>query len=424
MARRGVMTALQAALAGIGGAAGGYVQMEDRKRKQQMEDEERKRRQALEEAGIRAEQRDILRSGGTQIAGLGEAVAGPVPSVIPLSGVGNAFATAEAAGGPATSRGALRQEVGGQSFLFPGAAEQEETALRRSLRVTEETGALKSRQDREAFDVTNRGNFEVYKQAYGGRGEYNPQMNYERLLTVLGSQATNRTQRAIAAMRVTGAGGGGRAGGAQSRAEKIATLPTVSITNEALNKLTDDDVKKLSGFGVSAAAQVPKILTSSRGGFSQLAALPIATLYSQGANQEERQYAEYIRSITDAVASMVTVGVMTDYDVARFENQVAFNPGDSPTDKVRKFNNLRSWSAWLQSGGEGKYPGETTDQYVQRTSMLRARPGANMQAAQQQGAGATPAPADAQTERERQAWDTLAAQYGEAAVRERYGERP
>jgi hypothetical protein len=45
MARRGVMTALQAALAGIGGAAGGYVQMEETKRKRQLEDEARKRQE-------------------------------------------------------------------------------------------------------------------------------------------------------------------------------------------------------------------------------------------------------------------------------------------------------------------------------------------------------------------------------------------
>lgn len=40
MARRNVMTALQAALAGIGGAASGYVQQEERKRKQLAEERE------------------------------------------------------------------------------------------------------------------------------------------------------------------------------------------------------------------------------------------------------------------------------------------------------------------------------------------------------------------------------------------------
>jgi len=183
-------------------------------------------------------------------------------------------------------------------------------------------------------------------------------------------------------------------------------------------------VAALSGFGVSAASQVPQILTQTRGGFAGMFALPTAAMYGKAAGSKEREYAEMTQAITDAVASMVSVGVLTDRDIDRFKQQVQFYPGDESKDKIRKFNSMRSWASWLQSGGEGKYPGETDDEYFQRTSMLRARPGANMQAAQQQGAGATPAPADAQTERERQAWDTLAAQYGEAAVRERYGERP
>lgn len=53
MARRGVMTALQAALAGIGGAAGGLVQQEELKRKRQIEDEAR----------TRQEMRDIVEAG-------------------------------------------------------------------------------------------------------------------------------------------------------------------------------------------------------------------------------------------------------------------------------------------------------------------------------------------------------------------------
>lgn len=54
MARRGVMTALQAALAGIGGAAGGYVQMEETKRKRMQEEEDRKRQQALQAVTLAA----------------------------------------------------------------------------------------------------------------------------------------------------------------------------------------------------------------------------------------------------------------------------------------------------------------------------------------------------------------------------------
>ncbi len=64
MARRGVMTALQAALAGIGGAAGGYVQMEERKRKQKQEEDARAQqdfltRFSLTEAGARPRQAPV-----------------------------------------------------------------------------------------------------------------------------------------------------------------------------------------------------------------------------------------------------------------------------------------------------------------------------------------------------------------------------
>ena len=175
MARRGVMTALQAALAGIGGAAGGYVQMEETKRRRMQEDEDRKRRQALEEAGIRAEQRDILRSGGTQIAGLGEEVAGPMPSAIPLSGVGNAFAAAEQAGGPASSRGAMRQTVGGQTFMLPGAAETRATALANALEQAMAEREVTQRFKTEDTVKAERSAFNALKKAGQVKGEFDPE---------------------------------------------------------------------------------------------------------------------------------------------------------------------------------------------------------------------------------------------------------
>ena len=205
MARRGVMTALQAALAGIGGAAGGYVQMEETKRQRMVEDEERKQRQAALEAGlqagIRSEQRDILRSGGTQIAGMGEEVAGPVPSAIPLSGVGNAFAAAEQAGGPATSRGAMRQTVGGQTFMLPGAAETRAAALANALetaraerRVAQEFGA-------EDTLKAEKSAFNALKRAGQVKGEFDPE--YGRYA------ADEADYRAIRRSRATQAGGAG-----------------------------------------------------------------------------------------------------------------------------------------------------------------------------------------------------------------------
>ena len=381
MARRGVMTALQAALAGLGGAATGYAQQEELKRKRMVEDEERKQRQAALEAGlqagIRQEQRDILKSGGTRIAGMGEQVAGPVPSVIPLSGVGNAFAAAEAAGGPATSRGALRQTVGESSFMLPGAAEQEESALRRSLRVTEETGALKSRQEREAFDETNRGNFEVYKQAYGGRGEYNPQMNYERLLTVLGSQAANRTQRDIAAMRVAGASGAGGAGAPGAPGGR-GPLPSVLEAIDFIDNLSEDDIKKLSGRGVAYATAAPMTMASGAQGFTGAALGPLISGMQYGvASEADRQYAEYASMVARQVARLNEKGVLSNQDVNDYKTQTGFIAGETDAGKARKAQRLKEWAQWIANVEENPetteqpLPGESTQRRQLRTAPMR-----------------------------------------------------
>lgn len=201
MARRGVMTALQAALAGIGGAAGGYVEQQERKRKQLQEEEDRKRRQALDEAGIRAEQREIARMGGTQIAGMGEQVAGPVPSAIPLSGVGNAFAAAEQAGGPATSRGAMRQTVGGQTFMLPSAAETRAQALANALESARAERVVTREFTAEDELKAERKAFNALKKAGQVKGEFDPE--YGRYAE------DEKDYRAIRRSRATQAGGAG-----------------------------------------------------------------------------------------------------------------------------------------------------------------------------------------------------------------------
>ena len=392
MARRGVMTALQAALAGIGGAAGGYVQMEETKRKRMVEDEERKQRQAALEAGlqagIRQEQRDILKGGGTRIAGMGEEVAGPVPSAIPLSGVGNAFAAAEQAGGPASSRGAMRQEVGGQAFMFPGAAEQDESALRRSLRVTEETGALKSRQDREAFDATNRGNFEVYKQAYGGRGEYNPQMNYEKLLGVMGSQATLRQQRELAEMRTTGAGapGAGKPGAPATPGER-GPLPSVLEAIDFIDNLSEDDIKKLSGRGVAYATAAPMTMASGAQGFTGAALGPLVSgMQYNVASEADRQYAEYASMVARQVARLNEKGVLSNQDVNDYKTQTGFITGETTAGKMRKAQRLKEWAQWIANVEENPPATEQPlpDESEQRTQlrgapMRQRRPGESVE---------------------------------------------
>jgi hypothetical protein len=388
-------------------------------RKRLTEEQERERQKMLDAAGLRSEQRAIRSLGGTQVARAGEQVAGPMPSAIPLSGVGNAFAAAEKAGGPATSRGALRQEVGGESFILPSMAEMEAMASERKQAT--------SQQER---DDENRRDFETFTTLYGGKGEYNPRVNYSQAIKKAETQASRgmteyqrqslaleRQKLGLAAGGAPGASGapGGRRTAA-SRAEQISTLPTVTNVAESLNKLTDKDIKGLSGMGVAAAAKVPMLLTSSRGGFADIVSLPAAAGFSMLSDEKDKAYAENVRAVGDAVASMVTAGVMTDQDIGRFQAQVLFNPNESDEGKVRKFNNLKLWAAWLGSGGEGKSPGESDQAYLQRTSMMR-RGGAS--------GGTTQATTGADTRTPAQRlWDEAVAEEGLEKVLRDFGPRP
>jgi hypothetical protein len=63
----------------------------------------------------------------------------------------------------------------------------------------------------------------------------------------------------------------------------------------------------------------------------------------------DREYAQYARATADAVARASEVGVLTNQDVARYQNQVAFVAGDDPETKRRKFDALKSWGSWLET---------------------------------------------------------------------------
>ena len=94
MARRGVMTALQAALAGIGGAAGGYVQQEELKRKRMEEERERAQQEfltrfSLTQAGARPRQ--------APVPGAPEVPGAPKPSDYQTIGTFRTLAAAKAA---------------------------------------------------------------------------------------------------------------------------------------------------------------------------------------------------------------------------------------------------------------------------------------------------------------------------------------
>lgn len=364
------MTALQAALAGVAGGAQGYAQYQAQERKRLQEEEERKRRDALDAAAqaanIRSEQREVFKMGGTRMARAGESVAGQIPSVVPLAGPGVAeMERAEMEAGPASSMGGFRQTIGGETFALPGMAELEsrrqQSALADALRQAEALGELEATQAGKQFDVGNRRLFEVYRQEYGGRGEYNPNLDYSSLIRAKEAQ---RGRTATAARAAGGAAAPSETAGGRG------TLPSLTTSLGRLNEMDEGYVRALRPARITGAAEAPLMVSESRGLFKG-PALAMAGAFNLAASPEEREYATIIRSTTDAVARERERGVLTDRDIARFQSQVLPLPGDDEDTSIRKFETLKGWATWLTTGDPNtRLPNESIEEFLDRKSRL------------------------------------------------------
>lgn len=389
MARRGAMTAIQAALAGLSGGAAGYVRQREMQKEQDRLKKQEERQGLLDalslfekgalEVGPLATRVPPGASLGEgprpPMAASGEAVRAPRPSMgaIPLAGIGQeAMQQAEAGlsryetGGP----GALSFEIGGRRMALPSAAtrqaEAAQDALSTAIKQAEATGTVRMRQEREAFDIGNRRQFEVYRQQYQGRGEYNPNLDYASLNAAKEAQLGRASAQQIARIREGGQAGGGTAAPASDR----GTLPSLSVNLERLNQMDENYIRALRPSRVTGAAEAPLMVSESRGLFKG-PALAMAGAFNWAASPEEREYANIIRSTTDAVARERERGVLTDRDIARFQSQVLPLPNDDELTSIRKFQTLKGWATWLTTGDPNvRLPGESVEEFLDRKSRL------------------------------------------------------
>ena len=358
MARRGALTAIQAALAGLSGGAAGYVRQKEMQREQD-------RLKAQEERQKRMDIMDLLERGGVTQAAPGESITGPVPSAVPMvAPQREAMAAALQTAGPRTATGSEMFNIGGTSILMPSKAQRDlqgqQRALDAAIQQAEATGAVRMRQEREEFDVGNRRQFEVYRQQYRGGGEYNPNLDYASLNAAKESQLGRVSAQQIAQTRASGQG---------ATADRGA-LPSLAVNVDRLAQMDENYVRALRPSRVTGAAEAPLMVSESRGLFKG-PALAMAGAFNLAAGPEEREYATIIRSTTDAIARERERGVLTDRDIARFQSQVLPLPNDDEETSLRKFNTLKGWATWLTSGDPStRIPGESVEEFLDRKSRL------------------------------------------------------
>ena len=137
----------------------------------------------------------------------------------------------------------------------------------------------------------------------------------------------------------------------QTKAQKAATLaaakkaandvlPTVIAASNAVSKWGEAEVKSLSPFRI--AAQNAAVLEGGLWG-----AIKSKALSKTGITDLDKQYLQYASAVADAVARASEVGVLTNQDINRFRSQVSFDGGENETQIRFKLANLKSWASWL-----------------------------------------------------------------------------
>lgn len=431
MARRGALTALQAVLAGVSGGAQGYVQQQELERKRQQERAAQERQQAMDliTFGERAIEPGPLATRAPMGAPRAEAPRTALPtSAVPLPT------------GPMDFGGAMRQleqeearpsgttplRIGDITLNIPigqrardikqsEALLAERSALDAAMREAEATGTVRARQEREAFDVGNRRQFEVYRQQYQGRGEYNPNLDYASLNAAKEAQLQRTSAQQIARIRE-----GGQAGGGTAAAGGRGLLPSVVGTARRLDQMDIGYVRSLRPSGVVAAAEAPLMMAEAKG-IAKAPAFLLSGAMNAFANENEREYALLIRSVNDAVARASEKGVLTDRDIGRFQAQVLPLSNDDEDTSLRKFNTLKGWASWLNTGNlQARTPEETDEEFNERMANARAK-GIDVTAP---AAATAPGAASSELEQDRRDWDDAVRKYGRVRVEREYGPRP
>lgn len=213
MARRGLATALQAALAGAGGYAQGMIASEERKRRQTLEDEARKRQQIndLITFGERAITPGPL---ATRAPAAPAAPAGPTtavpPSAVPLptGRVDFTGAMQQLAQEERVPSGTTPITIGDQTLYIPigqrardirasERLQEEESALQRAIASTRATEGIRQEFSAKEKDAANLALYNAAKSEYGLREKYDPSKNYATVIELREKRAQRAASMAI-----------------------------------------------------------------------------------------------------------------------------------------------------------------------------------------------------------------------------------
>jgi hypothetical protein len=357
MARRGTLTALQAALAGIGGAAGGYVQQEELKRKRLEEERQREREEARDLIlyGREAITPGPLATRAPTALPKMEMPAGAPPSAIPMptGPVDFAGASRQLEQEEAVPSGTQAIKIGNQTLYVP--VGQRYRDIKRSEALQADTDAIQRATDvakaqgdvqRQLDAAKNFGYYKIYSKQYGKKEAYDPETPYKELIDLEeGARGRASAERSAAARSSVFGQQNIGAGVDYSKDVDAVSQYLPTEREEGGKKQTVAPAKRLDS---TKLLLVKRLQEGSDAAYAALAA-------AQAAGQDftnELAYYTTASGIASAYAIQEQRGRnVSDLDIKNRIRQITVQPEEAgnPQIEMLKANRLRQWAQALNN---------------------------------------------------------------------------
>ena len=206
MARRGLATALQAALAGFGGYGQGVIAQRERERKQTLEKKTLERQDLMDMLTL---SREPLVTPGPLATRAPvpttppKLAAGAPPSSIPLPGRAD-FGTAMQAleREEAQPSGTVPFRIGDQTFNVATGQRRADILRSQEIQKAQELAQTQADMQRQLDETKNLGYFNVYKKKYDKNAQFDPTTPYKELIDIEESALQRASSERAAGMRV------------------------------------------------------------------------------------------------------------------------------------------------------------------------------------------------------------------------------
>ena len=357
------LTALQAALSGIGGGFAGYAKdtetrKADAERERLQRESERLQREREEERTYGREMglAGLLQQGfttpeqfATRRAAAGPDVANYVSQSVRSMMPGSTAAPPDPAlmqrvldttGGD--FREGQRLTIGGRELVLP-----ESTPQRQERLATRERGEA-----RNAAQV-------AAQQRAKERAE-------DKQFQLQQDELRRKADMELKLIGVSQTGGSTNASPEPSGAPQKGST-TYSAAADYFGGLTPESVEKLSAKGVYAA-NVAQTFGGISGGFADVIGTAAGAI-----KPAEREYLEYAGSVADAWARLSEGARLTNQDINRFRGLTVFQAGDGESDKWRKVQRAQHWASIL--AGVSASPASESGQSEQNRTNQRTQRG-------------------------------------------------